>query len=81
MTKEGIIPYYQSMIGPSLRFKRNSNQQTIIPNTDLIKSLEDSFPNPDVVEREDLKASFVPHVRVKRKSKGNQKSFEDEKHH
>lgn len=89
LSKEGIIPYYQSMLGPSLRMKRSATSNTTradqnkaalkpvnedMSNNDaLIKSLEDSFSNPEgSITKEDLEASFVPHIRVKRILEGNQ---------
>lgn len=85
MSNEGIIPYYQSKLGPSsFRMKRNvivanatgidvnknkistaAKNERVSNTDDLIKSLEDSFSNPDFLKG-DLEASFVPHIRVKR---------------
>lgn len=75
LSKEGIIPYYQSRLGPSLRMKRSTNTTKAnatdehFSKDDLIKSLEDSFSNPDGLIKD---ASFVPHIRVKRILEENQ---------
>lgn len=76
MNKEGIIPYYQSKLGPSsFRLKRNTDVANVTKEAQemlteaaseaLVKSLEDSFANPKLT-KDDLEVSFVPHIRVKR---------------
>lgn len=77
MNFEGMIPYYQSLLGPAIRIKRQSNNVSLskgekesgcdssVVNQKHVDLLQESFPNqPDVLR--DNAASFVPLIRVKR---------------
>lgn len=77
MNFEGMIPYYQSLLGPAIRIKRQSNNVSLskgekesgsdssVLNQKQLDLLQDCFPNqPDVLR--DNAASFVPLIRVKR---------------